>query len=188
MRKLQIIIATTRTGRIGLPLAQWINVVAVRHGAFDDVEVVDLAEGNLPEPGVLRLDHADDSSAKIGQADAFVIVMPEYDHGFTAPPKNAIDNLHQEQPYKPAGLVSGGVAADARAAQTIKQVLTALKMVPVTEAAHIPSVAQFLDENEAIRPNELIDAAAVAMLDELSRWTDALASLREQARATQHAA
>ena len=50
--------------------------------------------------------------------------MPEYNHSFTAPLKNAIDFLHHEWSYKPVGLVSyGGVAAGTRAAQKIKPVV-----------------------------------------------------------------
>jgi NAD(P)H-dependent FMN reductase len=109
--------------------------------------------------------------------------MPEYNYGYTAPLKNAIDYLHQEWAYKPVGLVSyGGVAAGARAAQMIKQVLTALRMMPLPEAVQIPFVARFLDEDGAIQPNEVMENAAAAMLDELARWTDALAPLREHAR------
>ena len=197
MRTLQIIIASTRPGRIGLPVAEWINGVAQKHDAFDDVRLVDLAEWNLPfmdEPHHPRLrryehQHTRDWSANIDQADAFVIVLPEYNYGYTAPLKNAIDYLHHEWAYKPVGLVSyGGVAAGARAAQMLKQVLTTLKMMPLPEAVQIPFVAQFLDDDRTIRPNTIMEAACVAMLDELARWTDALASLREQLRATEHAA
>ncbi len=197
MRTLQIIIASTRPGRVGLPVAEWINGVAQKHEAFDDVQVVDLAEWNLPfmdEPHHPRLrryehQHTRDWSATIDRADAFVIVLPEYNYGFTAPLKNAIDYLHHEWAYKPVGLVSyGGVAAGARAAQMLKQVLTTLKMMPVPEAVQIPFVAQFLDEDRSIRPNTIMEAASVAMLDELAQWTDALAALREQARAWEQGA
>ncbi|GAA3311138.1 hypothetical protein GCM10020295_80060 [Streptomyces cinereospinus] len=66
--------------------------------------------------------------------------MPEYNHGYNAELKNAIDYLSQEWQYKPVGLVSyGGVSAGTRAAQMIKQVVTALKMTPVLEAVSLPS-------------------------------------------------
>ncbi len=197
MRRLQIIIASTRPARIGLPVAEWINGVAQKHEAFDDVRLVDLAEWNLPfmdEPHHPRLrryehQHTRDWSASVDQADAFVIVLPEYNYGYTAPLKNAIDYLHHEWAYKPVGLVSyGGVAAGARAAQMIKQVLTTLRMMPLPESVHIPFVAQFLDEERTVRPNEIMDGASIAMLDELARWTDALAPLREELRAREHGA
>ncbi|WP_433319550.1 NADPH-dependent FMN reductase [Micromonospora chersina] len=191
MTSLQIIIASTRPGRLGLPVAEWIHAAAVKHGGFDQVELVDLAEWNLPfmdEPNHPRLrryehQHTRDWSATIDRADAFLIVMPEYNYGYTAPLKNAIDYLAHEWAYKPVGLVSyGGVSAGTRAAQMIKQVLTTLKMTPIPEAVHIPFVAQFIDDDRALRPNETMDASAEAMLDELVHWTAALAPLRARAR------
>jgi NAD(P)H-dependent FMN reductase len=191
MSTLQIIIASTRPGRLGLPVAEWINTVAVKHGGFDQVELVDLAEWNLPfmdEPNHPRLrryvhQHTRDWSATIDRADAFLIVMPEYNFGYTAPLKNAIDYLAHEWAYKPVGLVSyGGVSAGTRAAQMIKQVLTTLKMTPIPEAVHIPFVAQFIDDDGALRPNETMESSAEAMLDELVHWTAALAPLRDRAR------
>ena len=80
------------------------------------------------------------------RADAFIFVIPEYNYGFDAATKNAIDYLHHEWHYKPAGFASyGGVAAGTRAVQMLKQVLTTLKVTPVFEAVNIPFVQQFLD-------------------------------------------
>jgi NAD(P)H-dependent FMN reductase len=192
MPRLQIIIASTRPGRVGLPVAEWFRERAVKHGGFE-VEVIDLAEVKLPmmdEPHHPRLrrythQHTKDWSATIDRADAYVFVMPEYNYGFTAPLKNAIDYLHQEWQYKPVGLVTyGGVAAGARAAQMIKQVVTTLKMTPVVESVQIPFVAQFLDEENQLRANDVMEGAATAMLDELVRWSEALAPLRTKGEAT----
>jgi NAD(P)H-dependent FMN reductase len=187
MAKLKIIIASTRPGRIGLPVGQWIESEARAHNGFDDVELVDLAEVNLPfmnEPNHPRLgryihQHSRDWSAKVSEADAFVFVMPEYNYGYNAELKNAIDYLHNEWHYKPVGLASyGGVSAGTRAAQMIKQVVTTLKMVPLNEAVSLPFVHDFLDEESAIVPNEIMKAAVKAMLDELVRVQAALRPLR----------
>jgi NAD(P)H-dependent FMN reductase len=187
MPSLQIIIASTRPGRVGLPVAQWFQARAVAHGGFD-VELVDLAEVALPfldEPNHPRLrryehQHTKDWSAKIDAADAFAFVMPEYNYGFNAPLKNAIDFLNQEWRYKPVGFVSyGGVAAGTRAVQMAKQVVTTLKMTPVFEAVAIPFVRQFLDDEERLQANEVMEHAAVAMLDELVRVEATLRPLRQ---------
>src|SRR5579884_3827491 len=144
--KLMIILASTRPGRVGEPIARWFEQTAREQGSFD-VEFVDLAALNLPfmdEPNHPRFkkyahQHTKDWSAKVESADAFVFVMPEYNYGITAPLKNAIDYLHQEWQYKPVGFVSyGGVSAGTRAVQMIKQVVTTLKMIPVSEAVSIP--------------------------------------------------
>jgi NAD(P)H-dependent FMN reductase len=52
-------------------------------------------------------------------------VIPEYNCGFNAAIKNAIDYLNKEWQYKPLGFVSyGGVAAGTRAVQMLKQVVS----------------------------------------------------------------
>jgi len=184
---LKIIIASTRPGRVGLPVAQWIESLAVAHGVFDKVELVDLAAVNLPfmnEPNHPRLgqyvhQHTRDWSRLVEEADAFVFVMPEYNYGYNAELKNAIDYLHNEWYYKPVGLVSyGGVAAGTRAAQMIKQVVTTLKMTPVSEAVSIPFVRQFIDSEGNLVANDAMITAAEAMLEELARVADALSPLR----------
>ncbi|MEO9176375.1 MAG: NAD(P)H-dependent oxidoreductase [Gaiellales bacterium] len=186
MPRLMIVIASTRPGRIGLPVAQWFEGQATAHGGFE-VEVADLAELALPfmdEPAHPRLQqyvhaHTKRWSALVDAADAFAFVLPEYNYGFNAPLKNAIDFLHNEWRYKPVGLVSyGGVAAGTRAAQMIKQVVTTLKMTPLFEAVSIPFVAQFLDDDGVIQANPPMQQSAAAMLDELVRVEAALRPLR----------
>jgi NAD(P)H-dependent FMN reductase len=183
---LMIVIASTRPGRIGLPVGEWFAAHAREHGGFD-VDVADLAEIDLPfmdEPKHPRLreythQHTKDWSAQVEAADAFVFVHPEYNYGMNAPLKNALDYLNSEWKYKPLALVSyGGVSAGTRAAQMIKQVATTLGMFPLFEAVSIPFVAEFVGEGGAIVPNEVMEKAADAMLDELLRVSGAFAQLR----------
>ena len=185
---LRIVIGSTRPGRVGPAVAGWIAERATEHGGFD-VQLADLAELNLPlfdEPNHPRLrqytkQHTKDWSALVAASDAFVFVTPEYNHGFNAAVKNAIDYLAIEWQNKAAAIVSyGGVAAGTRATQMLKQVLTAVKIMPVPEAVNIPFVMQHLDEDRRFKSTELLDASATAMLDELLRWTGALAMLRQE--------
>jgi NAD(P)H-dependent FMN reductase len=183
---LMILIASTRPGRIGLPVGEWIDTRAHAHGGFE-VDLADLAEIDLPfmdEPKHPRLreythQHTKDWSARVEAADAFAFVHPEYNYGMNAPLKNALDYLNQEWKYKPLGLVSyGGVSAGTRAAQMIKQVATTLGMFPLFEAVSIPFVAEFVGEGGAIVPNPVMEKAAGAMLDELLRVSGAFRQLR----------
>lgn len=183
---LMIVIASTRPGRIGLPVGEWFEARARAHGGFE-VDLADLAAIDLPfmdEPKHPRLreythQHTKDWSARVDAADAFAFVHPEYNYGFNAPLKNALDYLNQEWRYKPLGLVSyGGVSAGTRAAQMIKQVATTVGMFPLFEAVSIPFVAQFVGEGGAIAPNEVMEKAAGAMLDELLRVAEAFRPLR----------
>ncbi|MCL4351323.1 MAG: NAD(P)H-dependent oxidoreductase, partial [Firmicutes bacterium] len=158
---------------------------ARQQGNFD-VKVVDLKVLELPfmdEPYHPRLrqyqqPHTRRWSSMVEAADAFVFVIPEYNFGFTAPLKNALDYLSQEWQYKPVGFVSyGGVSAGTRAVQMAKQVVTALKMVPVPEAVMIPFVAQLISDGK-FQSNEPLDAAATLMLGELQRWEATLRPMR----------
>jgi NAD(P)H-dependent FMN reductase len=182
---LTIIVGSIRPGRAAQPIAEWFIDRARSHGGFD-VDVADLAEIRLPlmeEPNHPRLrqytsQHTHDWSARIDRADAIVFVTPEYNYGYPATIKNAIDYLHQEWKDKPAGFVSyGGVAAGTRAVQQLKQVLTALKMVPVLESVSIPFHVQFIRDGR-FHANDVLEQAATAMLDELLRVDGALRQLR----------
>lgn len=186
---LQIVIASTRPGRAGEPIGQWFAGHCRADGRFA-VAVTDLAELALPmldEPQHPRArqyahEHTRSWSRTVDAADCLVFVMPEYNHGFSAPLKNAIDYLHGEWEYKPVGLVSyGGVAAGTRAAQMIKQVVTALKMVPLADAVSIPFVHSLINEDDELQPNGVMVASSKAMLDELRRVSDALQPLRQRA-------
>jgi NAD(P)H-dependent FMN reductase len=186
MPKLQIFIVSTRPGRVGLPVSQWF-VERARQQSLFEIEVVDLAEVNLPfldEPAhpLLRKytkEHTRRWSASVESADAFVFVMPEYNHGFSAPLKNALDYLNHEWAYKPVGFVSyGAIAGGTRAVQMLKQVVVALKMMPMMEAVNIPLVRQFIGEDGKFVPNAVLEMAADTMLKELLRWTLALQPLR----------
>jgi NAD(P)H-dependent FMN reductase len=182
---LTVIVGSIRPGRAGQPIAEWFIDRARSHGGFD-VEVADLAEIRLPlmeEPNHPRLrqylhPHTHEWSARIDRADAVVFVTPEYNYGYPATIKNAIDYLSQEWKDKPAGFVSyGGIAAGTRAVQQLKQVITALKMVPVMESVNIPFHAQFIREGK-FHANDVSEQAATAMLDELLRLDGALRPLR----------
>ena len=186
--KLLIILASTRPGRVGLPVATWFTELAVADGRFE-VQLVDLAEVALPlldEAKHPRLreytqDHTFAWSATVDSADAVVLVTAEYNYGYPAALKNAIDYLHHEWLYKPAGFVSyGGVAAGTRAVQQLKQVTGALQLIPTQTAVNIPFVFGMIEDG-ALRANDVMDQAAAAMLGELETLNGALAPLRSKA-------
>lgn len=184
--KLQVIICSTRPGRVGPSVGTWFTDFATRHGQFD-ASLVDLAdfnlplydEGNHPVQRKYEKEHTKAWSASVSQADAYAFVTPEYNYG--PPPSfvNALNYVYKEWNYKPCGFVSyGGVSGGLRAVQLEKQLVTTLKMMPMVEGVAIPMVAGLLDENRKFKSNELIDTAAKTMLDELHRWAEALKTLR----------
>jgi len=190
MARLGVVIASVRGGRVGLPVAEWFVERARQHARFD-VALVDLKEWDLPvfaerHHPRLRQYESDKQkawSAMVTGLDAFVFVTPEYNYGTAPALVNALDYLYIEWNYKAAAFVSyGGISGGLRAVQMAKQTLGALKMVPIVEAVTIPFVSQAIDrESGKFKATEQHDKGAAAMLDELHRWTTALASLRSPA-------
>jgi NAD(P)H-dependent FMN reductase len=185
--RLLIVIASVRPRRIGLPIATWFLRQAERHAGFD-LELADLAELALPfmdEPNHPRLrrytrHHTRNWSRRVEAADAFVFVTPEYNHGMSAPLKNAIDYLHAEWQYKPVGFVAyGGVSGGTRGVQMAKQVVTAVKLFPTVEAVYIPFAAKLVEQGD-LRATDALDRSAHTMLDELVRLESALRALRRR--------
>lgn len=184
--KLNVIIGSTRPGRLGPAVAEWFQDYARTHGAFD-AELVDLAAFNLPvydeprHPRLKQYEHAHTKawSASVESADAYAFVTPEYN--YFAPPAlvNALDYVYGEWSRKPAGIVSyGGVSAGLRAAQALKQQLTTLNVMPVPQGVAIPMFTSLIGEDGRFQPNELILASAKSMLDELAVWAQALKPTR----------
>ena len=185
MIRLKIITASTRPGRRGILVSHWIIEMLKSNPAFE-VEHLDLAEINLPfmdEPHHPRFQnytkqHTKDWSEIISAADAFIIVMPEYNYGFIAPLKNAIDFLQKEWAYKAVGIVSyGGLGAGIRATQMLKQVLTTLKMIPLFEAVNIPFFESHIKDGVFV-PGETIIKNLNDLTQELIRVDKGLRIIR----------
>ncbi|MCB8877830.1 NADPH-dependent FMN reductase [Acidisoma silvae] len=136
MKKILVVGGSTRARRISPCVAGWVAEVgrsAIPH-AF---ELVDLKDWPLPmddEPGIPAAGDNYESeltrawSHKVGGADAFVFVTPQYNWGYPAPLKNALDHLYNEWSAKPAMIVTYGGHSGGKCAEQLRQVLEALSM------------------------------------------------------------
>lgn len=188
---LQVIIGSTRPGRIGPSIAGWFADQARLDGRFE-VEVVDLAAMNLPlfdEPHHPRLrtytkDHTKAWSAVVERADAVVFVHPEYNHSLNGALKNAIDFLAAEWAHKPVSFVSyGGASGGLRAVQALKPIVAALRMYPISGAVALQMPAKQIGEHGGFQGTDPQNAAAAALLNELLPLTLAVRPLRADADA-----
>ncbi len=188
MLKLHVIIGSTRPGRVGLPIGEWIYEQAKKNTEFE-TKLVDLAEINLPfldEPNHPRFqqytkEHTKQWSALINEADAYIFVTPEYNFSMPAPLKNAIDYLHHEWKYKPAGITSyGGVSAGTRSAQMLKQVLTGVGIMPIQEGIYMPMIRDHIGEKGEFINTERYEHSVQVQLEQLAIWGKHLKSLREE--------
>jgi len=183
--RLMIIVGSVRPGRIGLPIARWVESVAAARAEVD-VDVVDLAELALPfmdEPNHPRLQqythaHTIAWSERVAAADAVILVTPEYNHSYSPALKNALDYLHREWWRKPVGYVSyGGVSAGTRGVVALTVVTSALGMVRTGAAVEINFAGQQIHDG-VFTPNEKETAVLDHLLDELGPLAEALAPLR----------
>lgn len=185
---LKIIIGSTRPGRAGPAVAAWFHELALQHAAFH-AELIDLATVGLPllnEPehprhGRYAHEHTKRWSQIIAAGDAYVFVVPEYNHGYNAATKNALDYLYHEWRNKPVGFVSyGGVAAGTRSVQMLIQVVTTLGMIPAVTSVNIPFIRRMVTDGR-FAPNPVLAESGAVMLDELSCWVADLKSVRRDA-------
>jgi NAD(P)H-dependent FMN reductase len=176
-----VIIGSTREGRFGHVVANWFVSQA---GQRTDMmlDVIDLAEVGLPaalpqrsSPAVL------DYVERIERADAFVVVTPEYNHGYPASLKQAIDIPHQQWKAKPVGFVSyGGLAGGLRAVEQLRQVFAELHVVTMRDTVSFHMMWERFDESGRPRDPAGCSAASTAMLDQLVWWAAALRVARDE--------
>jgi NAD(P)H-dependent FMN reductase len=141
-----IVVGSVRPGRVGLPIAEWVRAEAEKTGRFE-IDFVDLAELALPfmdEPNHPKLrqytkQHTLDWSARVGAAEAFLFVTPEYNYSYSPALKNALDFLNNEWWRKPLGFVSyGGVSGGTRGVAGLMSVTSALGLVRVGANVELP--------------------------------------------------
>lgn len=189
--KLQVIVGSTRPGRVTPNLAKWVAREAEAKG-FDDVELVDLADYDLPfldEPISPQYNPEREPNPeaqkwldKLAEGDAYVIVTPEYNRAPSGVLKNALDYLDFQFVKKPVALVGHGSSGGAQAIAHLRGIMSGLK------AACLPTVTYFAgrvgemlnEEGEPIEESTqgAPEAALHATLDELRWYADTLAAAR----------
>ncbi|WP_188193713.1 NADPH-dependent FMN reductase [Nonomuraea sp. SYSU D8015] len=181
--RLTVIIASTRTGRIGQVVADWFVDRAERHTAMD-IDVIDLATTPLPlavtsspAPAVKEL--LAPVSDRLAAAEAFVVVTPEYNHSFPATIKLLIDWNYTQWRAKPVGFVCyGGRSGGLRAVEHLRLVFAELHAVTIRETVSFHSTWTRLEDGVTPEIPEGSDGAAKVMLDQLAWWARALKAAR----------
>lgn len=168
---------------MGERVARWVErVAATREGL--DVCWIDLADWVFPSyphptpPKMAERTYTDERErawvALVGRMEAFIVVTPEYNHGYPAALKNAFDYTYAGWNRKPIGFVSyGGSSGGVRAVQQLRQVAVELQMAPVRDEVNIPFVGRALDERG--EPKEEFHRKRLdALLTDLAWWTETL--------------
>jgi NAD(P)H-dependent FMN reductase len=182
--RILVIIGSTRQNRFGETVATWFMTRAAERTDMT-FTVVDLRDWKLqyydrPLPAT-RGEYDEEAqrwAAVVGAADGFVIVTPEYSHGYPAVLKSALDAVYHEWVRKPVAFVSfGGWSGGTRAVEQLRQVAIELQMAPI-RASVVFQFAQRLFVEGTLQNPDLFDSAAGLLLDDLAWWSAALRTAR----------
>ncbi|GAA4078968.1 NAD(P)H-dependent oxidoreductase [Streptomyces shaanxiensis] len=174
--KIGVLIGSVRPGRFADKVSQWF---LSEIGRRDDMEthVIDLSEPALA--GELKLtlersaapDDAPTLAERIGGLDGFVVVTPEYNHGYPASLKLAIDYVYREWRAKPVGFVSyGGMAGGQRAVEQLRQVFAELHAVTLRDTVSFHMAWEQFDDEGRPHDTDGTSKAASVLLDQLAWW------------------
>lgn len=191
--KIKIILGSTRQGRFGDKPAGWI-FDGLKNKEGIDPEILDLRDYPMPffdelvSPSMAKDDYANESvkkwSKKIGEADGYIIVTPEYNHGYPAVLKNALDYVYYQWNNKPVAFVSYGSVAGARSVEQLREVIVELHMVSTRESVYIPFsiyLEVVKDKTQInLKPLEALNESREKMFNELVWWGTALKKARDE--------
>lgn len=170
---LAILVGSTREGRFGNVVGDWIARHAKAHGDFE-VDVIDLATMHFPVDMSFNPD-VDKFSARIEAADVIVVLSPEYNHSFSGPLKMAIDCLKEEWRAKPIGFVAyGGMSGGLRAVEALRVVFAELHAVTVRDTVSFHFAGSKFDSDGNLIELESVSMAADTMLNQPAWWGHAL--------------
>lgn len=187
MSRIAIIIGATRPNRFGPKAAEWIQ--GFTGGAAAEFSVIDLAEVDLPlfdEPTAPMLGKYQNAHTKawaelVSGFDGFIIVTPEYNHGYPAALKNALDFLYAEWNHKPVAFVSYGAGAGgARAVEQLREVVVNLLMFPLNDHVSFVNYWSQLDENGNLNANDQQVAMAKQLVANIVLWSDNFKAIRSK--------
>lgn len=144
--KIQVIVGSTRQGRVGEKVATWV-MEQTKKVAGAEFELLDLRDYPLPffdesvSPSSIKEPYTNPAvvkwTKKISEGNAYLVITPEYNHGYPAVLKNALDYVYKEWAGKKIGFVGYGTVGAVRAIEQLRQVVIELQMIPVKAAVHI---------------------------------------------------
>jgi NAD(P)H-dependent FMN reductase len=166
--KVGVVYGSTRPGRFCDTVARWAAGQAAARGHFA-LEIIDpaaLAAGSSPKQ-------------MVASCDAFIVVTPEYNHGYPAPLKELIDSIGAEWHAKPVAFVSyGGISGGLRAVEQLRLVFAELHAVTIRESVSFAGAWEQFDSNGGLRSPERAERSMDAMLRRLHWWAIALTHAR----------
>jgi NAD(P)H-dependent FMN reductase len=159
-KKVKVILGSVRTGRLGKSVADWVMKESKSYTGNLSFELIDLKDINLPfldEPVPAKMsndyvqEHTKKWSKTIQEADAIIIVVPEYNSGYTPVIKNAIDFLYTEWNKTPVSLIGYGGGGGTNCLRQLTEVLKSVEMNVLEEKVTISQIWDAIDENGNVK-------------------------------------
>lgn len=177
--KLLVVTTSVRKGRAGKQVTDWFLKQVEADGRFT-VDHVDLKELNLSyelsetlASTVENSEYEEEGDRRwaehVNNADAVVFVTPEYNHGYSAPFKNAVDHLYKEWNGKPVGFVGYGSAGATYSLGAFGLVAAWVKMDIVNAHVGISEIWAAFDDKGNLAHNDYYEYEAKTLLDSLAR-------------------
>lgn len=150
--KIEIISGSPRinsvTRRVALNLRNWLDA-----NTDHETDIIDMKDWNLPpvQSVFVSVDRTPDQfkhlAERIFNADAFILVTPEYNGSYSPAMKNLLDHF-PKQHHKPFGIVtaSPGALGGIRASQQLLQLIPALFGIASPYLLIVPTVDKKFDE------------------------------------------
>jgi NAD(P)H-dependent FMN reductase len=191
MLQVGMIVGSTRPNRFADTVAPWV-VEGVSARRDLRLTVLDLRDYRLPffnEPaspaytgGVYTEPAAESWRKRIGEFDAFVATVAEYNHGPTAVLKNAFDSASLEWQRKPIAFVGYGGVGAARAIETLRGVVIELQMAPIRHEVNIAMEPYLgiVQNGRSLNDYDYLVKNREVMFDQLAWWGEALKVARER--------
>lgn len=187
----KVIIGSTRQGRFSEKPAAWIYDQLCTYEEINP-EILDLRDYPLPffdepvSPSHMKEPYKNEIAekwrSKIAEGDAFIIVTPEYNHGYPAVLKNALDYLSAEWHRKPVAFISYGTVGGARSVEQLRQVVIDLRMAPLVSAVHMMGDAFSMIKTAPAPVDPELFASfserGTKLIDEILWWGKALKAAR----------
>lgn len=185
---LVVVTGSVREGRFGPVVTRWFAEQAQQHGEFA-VSVIDLADYDIPlelpaappamDPHPQRPERMADLTRRLAEADAVVIVTPDYNRSFPAALKAAIDWHFTEWSAKPIGFVGySGASGGLLAIEQLRQIFGELNAHTVRDYVSFPRYYLLFAPDGTLLEPEGPEGAAKTMLDQLQWWGSVLHDAR----------
>jgi NAD(P)H-dependent FMN reductase len=187
---IDVIVGTTREGRFSDRVASWVTERLARFDLFA-TERVDLRDHRLPPfdgppPARARREYARSDVAEfagiIDRADGYIVLTAEYNHGYPAVLKNAMDWTFPEWRRKPITFVGWGNVGGARAIEQLRTVAIEFEMAPLRHAVHILPDAMIPmlrgGDPTDLTPLHPLDSRLELLARDLAWWAKVLAAAR----------